>query len=148
VDGADFEWLSQWKWHAVVRKGLGPVAARVEWPATTKVFMHRQIMDAHGLGEQIVHANGDTLDNRRANLRLATPSQIQQRRRKGRGRSPYKGVSWRSRRHKWEANIKLDGKAYYLGSFANEVEAAMVYDAAAREMFGDYAAPNFRTEEL
>jgi hypothetical protein len=41
----------------------------------------------------------------------------------------------------------VGGTRKYLGSFASEVDAAHTYDAAAREVFGNYARLNFPTLE-
>lgn len=71
------------------------------------------------------HINGNTLDNRRANLRIVTaeenarnlgPSQIN---------SPAGaiGVGWHAGRGKWQASIRVAGKLKHLGLFV-DVEAA------------------------
>jgi len=93
------------------------------------------------------HINGDPLDNRRQNLRPATPSQNQANRTKYQGRrgvtSRYKGVCWHRKDKKWMARIYRDGKQIYLGGFDCEIEAAKAYDSAALEIFGEFALPNF-----
>jgi hypothetical protein len=59
--------------------------------------------------------------------------------------SKYGGVSWVKRRHKWNAQITLDGKSHHIGSFAaeEEEEAARAYDKAARAHHGEKAHLNF-----
>lgn len=47
---------------------------------------------------------------------------------------------------KWNAQICVDVRVHYLGSFKNEEEAALAYDRAAREAFGAFARTNFRSE--
>lgn len=99
------------------------------------------------------HINGDGMDNRRANMRPATLAQNAQNAIGQRGStSPYKGVSLIARRRSrpWAAQIKKDKRVHYLGYFEAEEDAARAYDAAARELFGEYAYLNFplvRTEE-
>lgn len=90
------------------------------------------------------HINGNGLDNRRANLRQATVAQNQwnARLRKQVKTSQFKGVYLRSGKY-WVAAIKLGGKTRYLGAHGTEAAAALAYDAAAREMFGEFAALNF-----
>jgi hypothetical protein len=57
--------------------------------------------------------------------------------------SQYKGVCWHKRYGKFQAEIKLNGKSKFLGMFAEELDAALAYDAAAREHYGDFAFCNF-----
>jgi hypothetical protein len=88
------------------------------------------------------HRNGDGLDNRRENLRLADASLNQANRIRLRGTSGYRGVT----RHKcgrWQAAIKVRGQHRYLGLFSKPEEAAQAYDAAALAAWGEYARPNF-----
>jgi hypothetical protein len=69
--------------------------------------------------DQIDHINGDTTDNRIANLREATPSQNTQNQRAAHSdnMSGFLGVSWEKDRGKWLARIFIDGEQKYLGRF-------------------------------
>lgn len=58
-------------------------------------------------------------------------------------RSEYSGVSWKTECGKWTARIKVTGKRIYLGIFENEIEAAEVYDIAAKIHHGTHAVLNF-----
>jgi hypothetical protein len=51
---------------------------------------------------------------------------------KKRRRSRHRGVSWNKSRKKWETQIYVDGKKKYIGTFADEDDAARAYDDAAR----------------
>jgi hypothetical protein len=104
--------------------------------------MHREIMNAPR-GRIVDHANGDSLDNRDENLRVTTQSGNLANRRKVRGKSRYKGVWWNIQKRRWIADIVKDGHKYVLGRFSSESLAAFAYDAAARQLFGGFAALNF-----
>lgn len=95
--------------------------------------------------EQCDHANGERMDNRRSNLRIVTYRQNSVNRR-GYGESSYLGIN--RNKYKWEARISTvcsggGGKRIFLGTFADEEEAARAYDRAARECHGEYARLNF-----
>ena len=86
------------------------------------------------------HINHDGLDNRRSNLRPVTPAQSAANRRPQIGSSStYKGVQWNTRGRKWSAVINVAGRRQYLGLFVDEEEAALAYNTAALEAYGDYA---------
>lgn len=55
----------------------------------------------------------------------------------------YRGVSLRNGGHGYVAEIVLGNRRIYLGFFHTPEEAARSYDAKARELFGEYARPNF-----
>lgn len=104
--------------------------------------MHRLILNAPD-GVHVDHINGDGLDNRRENLRLATPELNQANARKHLvGRSRFKGVSWSEAAQKWRAYISQHRKQTHLGLFNTEIEAAAAYDAKAKEIWGDRAFLN------
>ena len=113
-------------------------------PGRTKlVNLHREIMGAPD-GLLVDHKNGDSLDNRRANLRLATHLQNHWNRRKKKNTtSPFNGVCFHKEKRKWTAYIDVAGKRIYLGSFDFEVDAAKAYDEAARKYHGEFARLNF-----
>jgi hypothetical protein len=90
---------------------------------------------------QVDHANGDTLDNQKYNLRLATHGQNKQNSRKTPGcTSRFKGVSWNKVNCRWE--VRIGSNRLYLGCFENEEEAAAAYDVAAVKAFGAFASTN------
>lgn len=109
-----------------------------------RVYLHRLIAGAKP-GQHVDHANRDRMDNRRPNLRVATPGQnaANQRKRTG-ATSRFKGVSWSAKERRWLASITVDYRHIRLGVFAVEAAAARAYDAAAMERFGAFALTNHR----
>lgn len=146
VDDEDYERVSKFKWAAA-----GSAAGSNKRPArslrvngkTRTIYLYRDILGTPP-GVEIDHVNGNPLDNRRANLRVATRcQQMWNRPRKRTSRAPYKGVTWSGRARKWMAQIDSKDRGYgYLGLHATAEAAAVAYDAAALERFGEFAAIN------
>ena len=139
VDDCDCSAVSQHSWH---RMG----GTRGQYVGTSisgrTVFMHRLILRPPP-GREVDHRNGDPLDNRRANLRLATRSQNNANARKQDNcKSIYKGVHPQGAG--WYAYIYQDLRKVHLGVYRTEEDAAHAYDAAAKELFGEFARPNFK----
>jgi hypothetical protein len=94
---------------------------------------------------EVDHINHNGLDNRRSNLRLATPSQNnanQRPRQDARLTSKYKGVYYDKSRGRWAATIHVDGRTRGLGRYDTEDAAAAAYDHAAAEVWGEFALLN------
>jgi hypothetical protein len=107
--------------------------------------MHRFILGATDRKVKVDHKDRDGLNNQRYNLRPSTNGQnnMNSSKRSDGNSSKYKGVCWHKRYGKFQAGIKLNGRSKYLGMFTDELQAALAYDAAAREHFGEFALCNF-----
>jgi hypothetical protein len=137
IDDADFEMLNNYKWYA--KKGRKTFyAARRHGHKVQQ--MHRLILNAKA-GQQVDHIDHEGLNNQRNNLRLCTEAQNSCNR-KGRGVSPYLGVS--KHRDKYQAQITKGGINLALGVYNTEEAAARAYDTAAKEIHGIYANLNFK----
>jgi hypothetical protein len=106
-------------------------------------------LDGDGRTARVVHANGNPLDCRRANLVVSTPEKSTRRGYKllHRGGRPttsrFKGVCWLERSGQWQAQIRVNDVPRRLGLFDDEEDAALAYDQAAREVWGEQARVNF-----
>ena len=135
VDDEDYKLVSERKWffeHGYARSDY----------KRKRLYMHRFILGIEGK-EVIDHKNGDGLDNRRDNLRVCTRSQNRRNSKPNKNTSSvYKGVF--KSRNKWNASITVKYKIIRLGTFKSEIEAAVAYDKAAINFFGEFAYKNFK----
>lgn len=146
VDDEDFESLNRVKWYAQKVQYGGYRATRTCYCPLVKqkcqLYMHRQITNCpHRL--QVDHVDHNTLNNQKSNLRICTNTQNQGNSKPCISTSKYKGITWYKRDKKWEAQIKINYKTIHLGRFNSEIEAAKVYDIAAKKHFGEFAYLNF-----
>lgn len=151
IDIDDFENISRFKWY--VHKGYSKwYASRSEWQSGSKrqrqIFMHNVIFGDIPSKHFVDHHNGDGLDNRRFNYRIATRGQNRGNAKKTANRfgtptsSKYKGVCWDKNNKRWHAHIRTKEKFTYLGLYKREEDAAMAYNFAALEYFGEFALLN------
>jgi len=106
--------------------------------------LHRVVMGVTDPKIHVDHRLHDRLDNRKCNLRICTKQENNQNRRPLKGAaSKYKGVIASSNKKRWSANIKHNFTNYYLGLYDTQEEAAIAYDAKARELHGEFACLNF-----
>lgn len=140
VDDEDFEYLNQWRW-----KFHHNYAIR-----TTKklniccdIAMHRIIMKNTDINFITDHINGNTLDNRKCNLRLCNKQQNSWNRKIHKNNSSgYKGVIFIKSLNKYKSLIIYNKKLYYLGVFYDKKDAAKAYNKAAIKFFGEFAKLN------
>ena len=143
-DAEDYKLVSPyiWTWNGtyVVRN----VRSRDEFGKihVTSVRMHREIMSAPK-GYVVDHINGNPLDNRKCNLRIATIAENSRNRNASKSnKSGYKGVYFNTGKGKFDAAITFERKKIFLGRFSCPKEAARVYNEACVKYFGEFAKPN------
>ena len=86
----------------------------------------------------IDHINGNSFDNRIANLRLASNAQNQANRRRNKGKRVPKGVR-ATPNGKFQARISVSKRQIHLGTFVTEQAAADAYMRAAKQHYGNFA---------
>lgn len=140
VDDEDAELVAPYRWCAHVQ------------PHT--IYVQRNIvLDGHPATQmlhtlitgwfRVDHIDHNGLNNRRSNLRQTNGSTNAMNSQKRRGcQSRFKGVC--RDRYGWRAYIGGGNtKRTHLGCFSSEEEAALAYDRAAIERFGEFAHLNF-----
>lgn len=94
----------------------------------THFLLHREVLGLKkGDPSRVDHINGNTLDNRRENLRLTNASQNAQNRPVRTRRGTYRGVTWKKDQGpngKWLARATINYKTHHIGYFEDEEEAA------------------------
>ena len=148
VDDEDFDKMNEFKWHTCT-KDRRPYALRTERFGKRKdnkkhhIYMHRILIDAP-IGKSVDHINGDSLDNRKENLRLCTTQQnsANSAGRPNKRKSKYKGVKKNANCSTWSARITVNRKEIYLGCFKTEEHAAYAYNKAAMLYFQEFARLN------
>lgn len=145
VDDNDYDMLNNYTWHL---GNNGYIKTFVGGRKNVKcLLMHRLIMDPPA-DHEVDHINGNKLDNRRENLRIVTRSQnARNLRRHKQFSSRFKGVSWNSRDHLWDARLHTEYRTINLGQFTSEIQAALAYNQAAIEHFGEFASLNTISED-
>lgn len=140
VSDQDYHLVADKTWF-LSNKGYAISSTHVEGHIVN-FYMHRVIAGVDG--DQIVdHRDRDRLNNTRENLRVCDHTLNNGNLPKRRGCvSRFKGVSWSKQKAKWHARIKFKGVSRNLGFFSDEVDAARAYNAAAPQVFGEFARLN------
>lgn len=114
------------------------------------IRMHQMVFGEYDKEKYIIsHINNIGHDNRISNLRLNTLSGNSHNKSKSKNTSSrYKGVNYSKSDKRWRAVITHDFKAYYIGLFKNEHEAAIAYNKKAIELYGTKASLNIILEQV
>lgn len=106
------------------------------------VKLHRLIMNVLDMDYktvQVDHINGNTLDNRKCNLRLVTPQQNSFNKSKNNfGKNKHNGVHYMKDKCKWRAYITYNGKWIHIGMYETEDEAIITRIKAEEKYYGEY----------
>ena len=145
VDNDDYLKLAVKRWCSVVdNRNPNKVKVRPFRREGKKgIYLSIEIMDPPK-GKQVDHINGNTLDNRKSNLRICTSAENQHNKGKMENNTTgYKGVSFDKRDGFYYSRIKNNGKRISLGRFKNSINAALIYDEMAVKLHGKFAKLNF-----
>lgn len=129
--------------HALVDDDLPESLTKVRWHLNNSGYvmrdttiqrkrvhylLHREVLGVPREQKcHVDHKNGDTLDNRRENLRVTTPSENHQNRPVRTKRGTYRGVTWKKDqgpKGKWCARATINYKTHHIGYFDDEEAAA------------------------
>ena len=144
IDDDDFRRVSQWKWCAINKGGGRFYAGRQIGKRPFRKLLRMQNLIMPPLdGFLVDHIDGNTLNNCRSNLRLASELQNLRNRKLGsKNTSGFKGVWLHRKSNQWVARIGVNYKYLFLGMFDDKKEAARAYDMAAEKHFGEFAKTN------
>jgi hypothetical protein len=139
IDDEDIEIISLKKWK--VEKNIKSNLYYVRTISEKNIYMHKYLLSCP-IGMEVDHIDGNGLNNKKENLRIATHQQ------NNFNKKPYannkvglKGV--REDRGKFIATITHNYKTIYIGSYKTKEEAGIAYDKKALECFGDFAYLNY-----
>lgn len=150
VDDEDFERLAQYRWHARSGKDGIRAARSVNYQkedgkrACYTVYMAVEIMNPQN-GMVVDHISGQTLDNRRSNLRVCKKSDNCKNRKLAKSNSTgFKGVFVLNKpgKPRFYASVSVNKKKKHLGCFGTAEEAHAAYCQAAAKIYGEFARLN------
>lgn len=140
IDDEDYELLNSSKWY--FHNGYARHSEYIGGKGykTKYIYMHRLLLDAPK-GKEVDHINGNPLDNRRSNLRLASTSEnhINKQRPPKNNTSGHIGVIWFEPKQRWHARIQVNGKSKHLGVFDELNDAIAARKAAEILYYGEFA---------
>lgn len=139
IDVADVDAISGRKWMATNKHRQFYALSRRLCDSPSTTYLHRLILNA-GRGEFVDHRDCNGLNNRRANVRLCTPSENAKNLRTPiTNTSGLKGAFFSKEKSRWYSRIKCDGILINLGYFESVEEAHRAYVAAGQKYHGEFA---------
>ena len=142
IDDVDYEFLTQWKWHAARYPNGWRVKRTINLGTSFKtVFMHREIAKRIGLDAPLIdHRDRNPLNNRRGNLRGASCSQnLHNRGVPSNNTTGVKGVSFEKRSGRYKAAVTVEGKTHFCGYHTTLAKAERAVVAKRTALIGEFA---------
>jgi hypothetical protein len=138
VDSDMYEYLSRWKWKLV--RGYAKRSMKLSKRKGTTVTLHREII-AVNKNEKVIFKDSNSLNCVRENMMIGTQKNVKEHSRgRKENKTKFKGV--RQIKNKYSSTIKDNGKAFHIGVFDTDIEAAKAYNDEAQKRFGQYAKLN------
>lgn len=125
IDKDDLEKVKKYKWYL----NLNSYVCAAE--GKKQIRLHRLILGSEK-GLMIDHRDGDSLNNLKKNLRHCTNQQNSM-------NNKSKGYCWNKKNKKWTAQIAINNKQIYLGSFNELKDAKDVREQAKQKYFKEFA---------
>ena len=149
VDDDIYRIIKDNNWYAT-KNGYIVRRKRISKDKIQNIRLHRLVMGVLDNPDIIVdHINHNRADNRICNLRLCTVQENNRNSSKSTIRkktSKYKGVSFDKApshtKNPWRAQYTMDGRKIHIGCFPTEIEAALAYNKAVIEHYGEFTNPN------
>lgn len=141
VDDDDYVWAKEVKWYASGRSpNFYAVNNNLRSNGLNRI-LHREIMRCPK-NMVVDHINGDTLDNRKNNLRICLHKENckNQKIRKN-NTSGIKGVYFSTEKRKWYSKIMLEYKTIHLGYFLTKQQALKERVKKEKEYFKEFYRP-------
>lgn len=138
VDKADEPLVNEYRWFIHTAPSGGKYVRGYHKGSAnrnTRVYMHQLIMGRRR-GYVIDHVNGNSLDNRRSNLRFCTRQQNAFNRL---AKSGHRGITWNKQYQRWVARIQHQGRAHFIGKYTELQHGIIAYNAVAKVLYGEYA---------
>lgn len=137
IDRDDFDKIKDFYWY-VDKKGY---VVATEQKKVIK--LHRFLLNITDKYQCVDHINHIKIDNRKSNLRIVSNSQnLMNHKKFSSNTSGITGVNWHKRDCVWQAQITVNNKKIYLGSFNDFEEAVKIRKQAEEKYFGKYSYDN------
>ncbi len=102
------------------------------------IYLHRLLLNPEN-NMDVDHIDGNTLNNKRSNLRICNRSQnIMNTKIISDNKSGHRGVYWDKKRNKWIAEIMINGHKTKLGRYENINDAINAYEEMALQNYKEY----------
>ncbi len=147
VDAEDFDRITEKSWRVIYsgKANKPSVITSIRTGESVRTMTLGQFLMKPKKGQLVYPRRWQQgLDYRKSNLIVCSMKERQRMlpKRADTSTSLYKGVSFVKSKKVWRARIEKNGRSHYLGDFDREDHAALAYNKAAKEMFGDIAYQN------